>query len=149
MEDQYETKIENRGLEEGLIKSVMGYAHSISVYNYLGLRVKSLGKGRAEMKMRVGEDLTNSHGRAHGGILAAFVDSAMGVAIRTLDIRVVTVEMNINYLAPINQDEVLVTDARVVHAGRSMIVAEAEVRKGDELVAKSRATFFAVKEEKK
>lgn len=149
MEGQYEEKIENNGLDEELVKSVMEYAHSISVYNYLDLRVISLDKGRAVVEMKVGMYLTNSHGKAHGGILAAFVDSAMGVAIRTLDIRVVTIEMNINFLGPVNRDEVLVTDARVVHAGRSMIVAEADVRRGDGLVAKSRATFFAVKEEKK
>lgn len=145
MEKSEYPRAENQGLEEDLFESVLKYASSINVNHFLNAEVISLSPGRAEMAMTVLKEQANSHGRAHGGMIAAFADSAMGVAIRTLNIRVVTIEMNINYLAQLNVGERLTTCAWVVHAGKSLVVAEAEVKNGEKLIAKSRATFYTVR----
>ena len=43
----------------------------------------------------------NSHGIVHGGMLAAFLDSAMGTAVfHTLQRRAVTLKLSIDYLGP-------------------------------------------------
>jgi uncharacterized protein (TIGR00369 family) len=57
--------------------------------------------GRAIRGFRPGRQHANALGIVHGGMLAAFLDSAMGTAVfHTLQRRAVTVRLSIDYLAP-------------------------------------------------
>ncbi len=55
----------------------------------------------------------------------------------------VTLESKINYIRPVSDGE-LVCRAWVLHAGRRILVVEAETHQGDKLVAKAQATFARV-----
>jgi uncharacterized protein (TIGR00369 family) len=65
----------------------------------------------------------------HGGAIASLIDSAGGLAARTLThpAIVTTVEFKVNFLAPIRRGEVS-AEGRVVHRGRRTAVSEVEVR---------------------
>ena len=93
----------------------------------------------------VKETHTNLHGIAHGGTLASLADTAMGVVCATFDKKVVTLNMNINYLKPAPAEESVRAVARTVHNGQSTVVAEAELLNRDGiLLAKTSGTFFVV-----
>ncbi len=65
----------------------------------------------------------------HGGAIASLIDSAGGLAARTLayPTAVATVEFKVNFLAPIRQGAV-VADGKVIHKGRRITVSEVVVR---------------------
>jgi uncharacterized protein (TIGR00369 family) len=62
---------------------------------------EKIENGRSIRGFRPGQKHANSLGIVHGGMLAAFLDSAMGTAVfRTLDRRAVTLSLNLDYLGP-------------------------------------------------
>jgi acyl-coenzyme A thioesterase PaaI-like protein len=58
-----------------------------------------------------------SFGITHGGVVAALVDMAAGVALRTLKLRILTVEFATSYFQPVSLEADLVAEARLVQAG--------------------------------
>jgi len=138
----------NEGLSREIFDAAVKFATGSSANQLLGLVPLRLARGEAETEMEISPSFANSHGISHGGFVVAFADSTMGIAIRTLNLRVVTVEMNTNFLAPAKIKEKLRAVSRVIHEGRQLIVAEAEVyNENGKLVAKSRGTFYIVKRE--
>lgn len=75
------------------------------------------------------DDFSNSDGYLHGGVTAALIDGALGVAIQRRykgERRGTTTEMKINYLRPVHQG-VLTARARIIKAGRTLVVGEVNV----------------------
>lgn len=138
----------NQGLNEEIFSYIVnGIQKSVALNNFK-ISIAYLAPGKAGLKMDVGEEYSNSRGTAHGGIIAALVDSSMGISIITLGFRVMTLELNLNYLAPVKIGDQLSSEGRVVHIGKNTAVAEAEVFNCDQnLIAKSRGTFFLDKPE--
>jgi len=67
------------------------------------MRLTKLGRGRAEMRVKVMNQLTQDDGVAHGGVAAALIDSAVGLALCTmlkLQEFITTVELKVNFIAP-------------------------------------------------
>ena len=81
----------------------------------------------------------------HGGATTSLMDTALGMAAKSLNNKVVTLEMNINFIKPVQFNETLTAKGKVVKAGRSIVVAEAEAYndKGDK-VAIGRGTFYVI-----
>ena len=111
----------------------------------LGLKVGGIAEGEATMLMPVDHGVHgNLYGVAHGGALASLADTAMGVACATTGKRVVTLEMNMNFISSAAAGETVAGAAKVVHDGKQTLVVEAELRSGERLVAKARGTFFVI-----
>lgn len=137
--------VENQGLNAALFEKVVDISNNIPAHQNLNIVLLMLAPGQAELLITVGPEFANSYGTAHGGVIATFADSAMGVALRTLNIRVVTLEMNINYFSRVKTGEILRVKAHAIHPGHQISVVEAEVfNQKANLVAKSRGTFFRV-----
>jgi len=83
---------------------------------------------------------------AHGGIVAAMLDEVSCVAAFALrSTRVVTGELSIRYRKPCPVEVPLALSARVIPGEHPRyLVIEAEVRRGDELLAQSTGKFFFV-----
>ncbi|MDD0976736.1 PaaI family thioesterase [Pseudomonas fontis] len=125
-------------IPEGVIQSAFS--------QLLGCRLLRLEQGVAEVAMDVAPHLHNRGGKLHGGAIFSLVDNAMGLACSSshgFDQQSVTVECKINYLRPVSDGEVQCI-ARVLQAGRRILVVEAEVHQGDKLVAKAQGTFAAL-----
>jgi uncharacterized protein (TIGR00369 family) len=93
-----------------------------------GARLLSVAPGLVELEMPFREDLTQQHGFLHAGVVTAVLDSAAGYAAFTLmpaDAGVVSVEFKTHLLAPA-RGERLVARARVVRAGRTVTVCQAD-----------------------
>ncbi|NPV89979.1 MAG: PaaI family thioesterase [Firmicutes bacterium] len=137
--------IENRGIDEELFEAIIAKTQSGRALEFFGIDLKYLAEGAVVAGMTIKEEHSNTQGISHGGLAAALVDTVMGLAVFTLNRRVVTLEMNLNYVAPARVGATLTAEARVVHRGSNTAVSEAEVHDDrGELVVKSRGTFFII-----
>jgi acyl-CoA thioesterase len=115
-------------------------------YGHLGMYVEELGEGASRMQMSVDDRLFNAGGVVHGGALASIADAAIAAALSTLvDLnreKMFTVEMKVNYMAPIRDGEI-VAEARIIQRGKSVAVGESSVYNSDgRLAAKAIATYM-------
>ncbi len=87
---------------------------------WLGLRLDSVGPGRAEMSMTVEPHHVNSHGICHGGFIFALADSAFAFASNSHNRRSVAAQNAITFVAPGREgDRLRAAAAEVVRSGRS------------------------------
>ena len=101
--------------------------------------------GRVLLRMRVDKRHMQVHGAVHGGVLAALVDTAGGlatyIALPRVK-RVATIEMKINYLEAVEGGTVE-AEARLIRCGRHVAVVDCEIRDHDQrLVGKALMTFY-------
>ena len=95
----------------------------------LGAILTRVEPGAVEIRLPVRTDLTQQHGYVHAAAVAAIADSACGYAAFSLmpaESGVLTVEYKINLMAPA-RGEALLARGRVVRAGYTLTVCEAEV----------------------
>jgi uncharacterized protein (TIGR00369 family) len=118
----------------------------------IGAALAHVAPGEVHIALPVRPELSQQHGFVHAGVIATIADSACGYAAFSLmpeDAGVLSIEYKINLLAPADGDR-LVARARVVRAGRTINVCQADVvaqRGGDEkLVAVMTATIMTVRD---
>jgi uncharacterized protein (TIGR00369 family) len=95
----------------------------------LGASLARVEAGAVDIRLPMRADLTQQHGFLHASAVAAIADSACGYAAFSLmppDTGVLSIEYKINLMAPARGDEFLAR-GRVVRAGRTITVCEAEV----------------------
>lgn len=102
--------------------------------SWLGMTVEDLDHGELTMRVPYDEKLANhspgGEGNVHGGIASTLIDTAGGIACRTvLDDPttggVATIALDVSYLRPATGD--LVAEAEVVRAGSTVGVATVTV----------------------
>lgn len=115
----------------------MIFGADIPFVAHCGIEAVEIVDGRTRLRLVPGPESLNQLGIAHGGLLATFLDVAMGSAARHVAGRsVMTLDMHVAYLAP--GRGTLFAEGRVTRAGRSVIFTEAEVRdEAGGLVAKA------------
>lgn len=112
----------------------------------LGTELVAFVPGRAELALRISDDLRQQHGYVHGGVLAYLADSALTFAAGSVLGDCVTVEFKINYLRPAVGDGRLIAVADVLSHGRSIAVAQCQIFReepapGRELCAVAQGTL--------
>lgn len=96
----------------------------------IGAELAALAPGRCEIRLPWREDLGQQHGFFHAGIISTIADTAGGYAGYTLmpaDASVLTVEYKLNLVAPADGEQAVAV-GEVVRAGRTLVVARADVR---------------------
>jgi uncharacterized protein (TIGR00369 family) len=112
----------------------------------MGIDVVSIGKGTAELSMKVRPDMHNGVGWMQGGIFTAIADEAMALALYSVlspGEKIATISETTSFLKGA-RDELLVATGRVVRKGRRVAFTEGEVRKGTregEILARCAAAF--------
>lgn len=118
---------------------------STNTARQFGFDVAEAGFGRVVMTMRIGDQHRQIHGVVHGGVMAALVDTAGGLATYMAlprGTRTATIELKINYLEGV-ESGIVRADARVVRMGRHIAVVDCDVHDHHgRLVAKALMTFF-------
>jgi uncharacterized protein (TIGR00369 family) len=95
----------------------------------LGARLTGIAPGRVTIELEPVTELSQQNGYAHAGVVTSIADSACGYAAFTLmpaNSDVVSVEFKVNLLRPA-VGELLLAEARVIRAGRSITVCSADV----------------------
>lgn len=117
----------------------------------LGATLTSVAPGMVEIALRPHAAISQQHSFVHAGAVSAIADSAAGYAALSLmpaGTGVLTTEFKINLLAPA-AGERIIARGRVVKAGRTLTLAQAEVFASsggqEKLIALLTATLMAVK----
>jgi uncharacterized protein (TIGR00369 family) len=95
----------------------------------LGARLRSVEPGEVVIELEPRPELSQQNGFIHAGVIASIADSACGYAAYTLmpaESDVLSVEFKLNLLSPAVGDR-LIASARVVRAGRTITVCQADV----------------------
>jgi uncharacterized protein (TIGR00369 family) len=105
------------------------------LFHLTGSRPVAAGAGTARFVMPASPWLQASSGFILGGVLAILADGPLGCSIQTTlppATPYTTTELSMSFLRPAVPDgRDLVSDGRVVHAGRSLALSEATVSDGD------------------
>ena len=111
----------------------------------LGIQLESVVAGHAVLVLPIREEHKQNNAIVHGGAIASLIDSAMAFAIIPLlaeNERTTTVDLTIHYLRPLSEGVAKAT-ARVVRAGRKIVVVSADVLDHQErLAATAVSTYF-------
>ena len=101
----------------------------------LGMRVVSVGPGRATLEMTVRDDMVNGHAIGHGGLTFTLADSAFAFACNSYNRSTVAAAADIRFLAPTRLGDLLVAEAvERERTGRDGVY-DVTVRCGDVVVA--------------
>jgi len=133
-------------MNQKLIDNANKVLKSVPVWDLVEMKIISLNQGKTEARLEVKDKHLNPLGVCHGGIIATLADTAMGVALRSLEYIGVTVEMNINFMIPVNKGDILVARGEVVRKGETTAVIRADIFVDDKMVAVSRGTYYIMKE---
>ena len=102
----------------------------------LGMSVAAVGPGRAEVHMRVREDMLNGHGVCHGGFVFALADSAFAFACNSYNESTLAAAAQIDFLRAVPAGTELIAAAHELWRGGRSGLYEIEVRTaGGERVA--------------
>jgi len=110
----------------------------------LGMRIESVGPGRATLTMPVTELMINGHDICHGGYIVTLADSAFAFACNTYNRVTVAQTIDVTFLAPVRAGDLLRAEAvERARRGRSGIYDVTVTRVGaggepDEVVAEFR-----------
>ncbi len=113
----------------------------------LGMELADLKDGEAVVKLKVRDELRQPHGLLHGGATASVIDTAMAFAVVTKlgdEEKASTVDLNVYYLRPVIDGEII-CKAKVVKSGRRLLTVSAEVfDESDKLIATALSTYSKV-----
>jgi len=119
-------------------------------HRWMGMEVVRAEAGRVVIGLDADEHHLNLAGLLHGGVIATLVDTATGLAVRTMipeGGRHVTVQLDVHYLLPGRASRITAVGS-TVRVGSTIAVAEADVADGGgRLLARATATV-AVGEER-
>lgn len=136
------SEVENKGIDEKFFFDLCNIFKNIPTLHTFGINLLYLGHGVVGLKMKAEREYTTINGRLHGGIIATLADTAMGWAILSQGNDSVTLDMSLNYFAPVFEETDIIAEGYVIHSGKTTAVAEASMFSKGKLVAKSQGTFF-------
>jgi len=88
----------------------------------LGMRIVSVGAGRATLEMAVRDDMLNGHEICHGGFITTLADSAFAFACNSNNQTTVAAGLTVDFLAPAQRGDVLTAEAsEVPRSGRNRV----------------------------
>ncbi|KMO86768.1 hypothetical protein AB840_06035 [Megasphaera cerevisiae DSM 20462] len=145
MNTERHAEANKEALRNRLQNIYVGVYKNTPYFKNLPCEIEDIDEGWVRLRFAIKPHLCNYRGIASGGVLAAFCDTLMGMASRTLGYRVTTLEINMNYIRRIEQDHYLTGIGQVVHQGGKTIVVECECF--DEsgcIVVKGRSSFYVL-----
>jgi len=113
----------------------------------VGVTFTRVDDGYSHCVLEVDKKLLNPAGIVHGGALYTLADSGMGAALFSFVDEgelFLTIETSVFYFKAVSSGT-LTCEARVVHRGKRIAVMEAEIKNGEQLVAKAVGTFSIYK----
>jgi uncharacterized protein (TIGR00369 family) len=118
--------------------------------NHLGMDFTILSAGEIDYRLKIKKEHLATPNAAHGGVIAALVDAALGVCglscVYEENKVVSTVEYKVNFLSPAFLHDDLVAKSKVLQKGKRLLIIECEVycvNRNNVLIAKGLGTFNA------
>lgn len=111
-------------------------------HEFIGVKVRNIGDGCAELSVFIKRELVNLHGAVHGGIYYTICDLAAAAALGTrlnYEYVFVTSDINVSVVSVAVQGELIVS-ANVLKMGKRLAFVESKVFNDDKLIAVARIT---------
>ena len=86
---------------------------------WLGIAIIEIKEGYSKIKMTVRPEMINGFSIVHGGIAFSLADSAFAFACNNRNILSVALDTSINFLKPVQVNDVLIAEAKELHNGLS------------------------------
>lgn len=99
-----------------------------------GIECRTIADGYAVMAMTVREDMANTLGICHGGIIFTLADTALAYAANSTNHASVTTTATISYPTAARTGDTLVAEGTVVHQAGKTGIYDVVVRNGDDVV---------------
>jgi uncharacterized protein (TIGR00369 family) len=118
-----------------------------ALFGTVGYKVEKIIDGMAVLSFSSSKPIQRRGGIIHGGIIMYTLDNVCGLAVMTVNPGTdqLTMELKVNFLEPLQKGPFKAT-GRVLRAGRTVAVAEGEVRDADNVpCAKSLGTWYMIK----
>ena len=117
------------------------------LFEFLGVKIVRLSKEQVVLALPFREDFIQGGGVIAGGVMATLADEAMAhVVLANLEEgqSTATIEMNLRFLKPIKQGEII-AEAALLKKGRQVLTVEAKIRdRQNQLLAQAGASFMVV-----
>ncbi len=116
--------------------------------DYLGLNFSMMDPGWAKSSLKIRKEMVNPVGSVHGGILFSMADITAGMAVLANEIKVVTLDSNIQYLSPamMSKTTYLHAEATTIKAGKTIHVINVDITDDSmTLIARAQLTFFVLR----
>ena len=131
------------------IKQLRSLVDAMPFNALLGIHVLRYHSDGLTVECTVRDQLLNSAGVLHGGVLATVADAAVGIALaRHFGGRraMTTIEMKINYLRPVAEGKVHAR-ARLVKVGANICVGRVDVKNATgKIVAAALVTYMLLRD---
>ena len=106
--------------EDILAKKVVDdMLHKDLFSQWLGISIIEIKEGYSKIKMTVRSEMINGFGIVHGGIAFSLADSAFAFACNNRNVLSVALDTSINFLKPVQVNDMLIAEATELHNGRS------------------------------
>lgn len=119
----------NQPMDAGVAERVLASFSRQNAMHLIRATMPVVGHGMTEIHVPHWEGIEQQHGFVHGGVVGMIADTAGGYAAMTVapeGTSVMSVEYKLNLLAPADGDS-LIARGRVIKAGRTLVVSQAEV----------------------
>lgn len=131
-------------------KLIEKYIHQNHFGKLLGMNFKIISEGEINYFLKVKSDHLATPQAAHGGVISALADAALGVcglsAVYKENKVVSTVEYKINFLSPALLNDELLAIAKVIKKGNRLLIIESNIfasNRNKQLIAIAIGTFNA------
>ena len=104
--------------------------------------------GKCVVELIVSKEHLNIGGTVHGGVINGLLDIALSAAVTSAMLdkaeKVVTLQMNVNFLRAGKLGDKLITTAEIVKMGSTIINVEGEIKSAEDnkLIAKASGDWF-------
>jgi uncharacterized protein (TIGR00369 family) len=116
----------------------------------IGMDFKIIEAGKVDYFLTINKDHLATPHAAHGGVIAALVDAALGVAalsaVSSENKVVSTIEYKLNFIAPTLLGDELLAKGKVEQKGKRIVIVSCDVfasNRNNTLIAKALGTFNA------
>ena len=110
---------------------------------WLGIAIIEIKEGYSKIKMTVRPEMINGFGIVHGGITFSLADSSFAFACNNRNVLSVALDTSINFLKPVQVNDVLLAEAKELHNGRSTGLYHINItNQRNEIVAVFKGTCF-------
>ena len=125
---------------------IQGYIKGNNFGRHIKMHFEILQPGDVHYRIIIDDCHLATPIASHGGVVASLMDSTLGIAALSLVCEegniVSTVNMNLNFLAPVKKGDELNAFSKVLTKGKRLIVTEAEIfNQNKRIVAKGMGTF--------
>jgi uncharacterized protein (TIGR00369 family) len=131
------------------LQKVKSDFESSPFWNFIGLELKELEEGHVLMALPIQKEFINVRDSVHGGIYASVLDTAMGMAGRSLGFNeVATLHLDVQYLKSV-VDGTVYSEASIINQNRNTVFIEGRLKnEGGELLSYCTGTFKISKGER-